>query len=228
MKKIMFSILVGSLLLYSCKKAATEIAEETSEVIGKNGVRKLSVEVEEQVVKDITEEAGEISIKSVSKLIPNRPYSRIAIDKEFKIIKAKMHSEALQRGAKENVKHAVFKDAYTGKKLIGGGKYEFDHIRSSEKIFNKYKAILTDDEKLLFARYYPFAQFELKVYRYFIKEIETLNILLKLPKDQGIEFLMDFSEQDKEIYKYLRDRDHINKKTDAKYIKSIFEKLKFD
>ena len=146
MKKIMFSILVGSLLLYSCKKAATEIAEETSEVIGKNGVRKLSVEVEEQVVKDITEEAGEISIKSVSKLIPNRPYSRIAIDKEFKIIKAKMHSEALQRGAKENVKHAVFKDAYTGKKLIGGGKYEFDHIRSSEKIFNKYKAILTDDE----------------------------------------------------------------------------------
>lgn len=146
MKKIMFSVLVGSFLLYSCKKAATEIAEETSEVIGKNGIRKLSIEVEEQAVKNITEEAGEISIKSVSKLIPNRPYSRIAIDKEFKIIKAKMHSEALQRGAKENVKHAVFKDAYTGKILIGGGKYEFDHIRSSEKIFNKYKAILTDDE----------------------------------------------------------------------------------
>jgi hypothetical protein len=39
---------------------------------------------------------------------------------------------------------------------------------------------------------------------------------------------MDFSEQDKEIYKYLRDRDHINKKNDIKYIKSIFEKLKFD
>ena len=68
----------------------------------------------------------------------------------------------------------------------------------------------------------------MKVYRYFIKEIETLNILLKLPKDQGIDFLMDFSEQDKEIYKYLRDRDHINKKNDTKYIKSIFEKLKFD
>ena len=146
MKKIMFSVLVGSFLLYSCKKAATEIAEETSEVIGKNGIRKLSVEVEEQAVKNITEEAGEISIKSVAKVIPNRPYSRIAIDKEFKIIKAQMHSEALTRGAKENVKYAVFKDAYTGKKLIGGGKYEFDHIRSSEKIFNKYKAILTDDE----------------------------------------------------------------------------------
>lgn len=97
----MFSFLVGSFLLYSCKKAATEIAEETSEVIGKKGIRKLSVEVEEQAVKDITEETGEISIKSVSKLIPNRPYSRIAIDKEFKIIKAKMHSEALQRGAKK-------------------------------------------------------------------------------------------------------------------------------
>lgn len=146
MKKIMFSILVGSLLLYSCKKATTEIAEETSEVIGKNGIRRLSVEVEEHAVKNITEEAGEISIKSVSQVIPNRPYSRIAIDKEFKIIKAQMHSEALQRGAKENVKHAVFKDAYTGKKLIGGGKYEFDHIRSSENIYNKYKALLTDDE----------------------------------------------------------------------------------
>lgn len=96
------------------------------------------------------------------------------------------------------------------------------------KFLTTLESILTDDEKLLFARYYPFAQFELKVYRYFIKEIETLNILLKLPKDQGIDFLMDFSEQDKEIYKYLRDRDHINKKTDAKYIKSIFEKLKFD
>ena len=96
------------------------------------------------------------------------------------------------------------------------------------KFLTTLESILTDDEKLLFARYYPFAQFELKVYRYFIKEIETLNILLKLPKDQGIEFLMDFSEQDKEIYKYLRDRDHINKKTDVKYIKSIFEKLKFD
>lgn len=142
----MFSILFGSLLLYSCKKAATEIVEETSEVIGKNGVSKLSVEVEEHAVKNITEEAGEISIKSVSKVIPNRPYSRIAVDKEFKIIKAQMHSEALTRGAKENVKHAVFKDAYTGKKLIGGGKYEFDHIRSSENIYNKYKAILTDDE----------------------------------------------------------------------------------
>ena len=142
----MFSILVGSLLLYSCKKAATEIAEETSEVIGKNGVRKLSVEVEEHALNNITEEAGEISIKSVSEVIPNRPYSRIAIDKEFKIIKAQMHSEALTRGAKENVKNAVFKDAYTGKNLIGGGKYEFDHIRSSENIYNKYKALLTDDE----------------------------------------------------------------------------------
>lgn len=96
------------------------------------------------------------------------------------------------------------------------------------KFLTTLESILTDDEKLLFARYYPFAQFELKVYRYFIKEIETLNILLKLPKDQGIDFLMDFNEQDKEIYKYLRDRDHINKKNDAKYIKSIFEKLKFD
>ena len=47
------------------------------------------------------------------------------------------------------------------------------------KFLTTLESILTDDEKLLFARYYPFAQFELKVYRYFIKEIETLNILLK-------------------------------------------------
>lgn len=96
------------------------------------------------------------------------------------------------------------------------------------KFLTTLESILTDDEKLLFARYYPFSQFQLKVYRYFIKEIETLNILLKLPKDQGIEFCMDFSEQDKEIYKYLRNRDHNDRKTDVKYLKSIFEKLKFD
>lgn len=96
------------------------------------------------------------------------------------------------------------------------------------KFLTTLESILTDDEKLLFAKYYPFSQFQLKVYRYFIKEIETLNILLKLPKDQGVEFLMDFSEQDKELYKYLRNRDHGDKKNEAKYIKSIFEKLNFD
>ena len=35
------------------------------------------------------------------------------------------------------------------------------------------ESILTEDEKILFAKYYQFEQFELKVYRYFIKEIEN-------------------------------------------------------
>jgi hypothetical protein len=146
MKKIMFSVLVGFMLLSSCKKAVTELTEETLEAVGEIGVKKFSIEVEEQAIKKITGEVAEISVKSVSKIIPNRPYSRIAIDKEFKIIKAQMHNKALQRGAKENINSAFFKDAYTGKSLFGGGKYEFDHIRSAENIFNKYKTLLTDHE----------------------------------------------------------------------------------
>lgn len=95
------------------------------------------------------------------------------------------------------------------------------------KFLTTLESILTDDEKLLFARYYPFAQFELKVYRYFIKEIETLNILLKTP-EASIKFLLDFNEQDKEIYKFIRNRDQDPKKIDQKYLKNIFENLKID
>ena len=95
------------------------------------------------------------------------------------------------------------------------------------KFLTTLESILTDDEKLLFARYYPFAQFELKVYRYFIKEIETLNILLKTP-ETSIKFLLDFNEQDKEIYKFIRNRDQDPKKIDQKYLKNIFENLKID
>ena len=89
------------------------------------------------------------------------------------------------------------------------------------------ESILTEDEKILFAKYYQFEQFELKVYRYFIKEIETLNILLKTP-EASIKFLLDFNEQDKEIYKFIRNRDQDPKKIDQKYLKNIFENLKID
>ena len=57
-----------------------------------------------------------------------------------------MYAKGLKRGYNENIKNAVFTDGYTGKRLLGGTKYEYDHVRSAEYIYNKYKSILTDDE----------------------------------------------------------------------------------
>ena len=30
--------------------------------------------------------------------------------------------------------------------MIGGDKYDYEHLRSSEEVYNKYKNILTDDQ----------------------------------------------------------------------------------
>ena len=79
-------------------------------------------------------------------ITPNRPYSRIEIDKVFIKTKATMHSAALLRGKKKGLNKALYIDIYTGKPLLGGDPYDYDHIRSSEEIYNKYKSILTDKQ----------------------------------------------------------------------------------
>lgn len=73
---------------------------------------------------------------------PNRPYHRAEIDIEFNKVKAALHFEAVIRG--EGV--ALFQDCYTGKTLRGGDLYDYEHIRSSEEVFMKYRHILTNEE----------------------------------------------------------------------------------
>lgn len=72
----------------------------------------------------------------------SRPYSRLEIDKEFIKMKAAMHDEALTRGNGR----ALFDDCYTGKTLVGGDPYDYEHIFSSEAIHSKYKHLLSDQE----------------------------------------------------------------------------------
>ena len=72
---------------------------------------------------------------------PNRPYSRLAIDIIFTKTKASMQKAALIRGGDGL---ALYNDVYSGKMLRGGDPYDYEHIRSSEELFSKYKAILTD------------------------------------------------------------------------------------
>ncbi|MDO9552943.1 hypothetical protein [Rhodonellum sp.] len=73
---------------------------------------------------------------------PNRPYWRAEIDREFAKVKSKMHQEATNRGGGR----AIFQDSYTGKVLFGGDPYDYEHIRSSEEIFMKYRDRLTNDQ----------------------------------------------------------------------------------
>jgi len=80
------------------------------------------------------------------KIDASRPYRRIEIDKIFTKVKAEMHSAALLRGKSKGLDKALFQDIYTGKKLIGGDPYDYEHIRSSEEIHSKYKSILTDEQ----------------------------------------------------------------------------------
>lgn len=75
-----------------------------------------------------------------------RPYRRVEIDKIFTQTKAVMHVAALLRGKAKGLDKAYYQDIYTGKDLIGGDPYDYEHIRSSEKIHSKYKSILTDDQ----------------------------------------------------------------------------------
>lgn len=73
----------------------------------------------------------------------NRPYSRLEINKVFTKVKAEMHAKALLRGEKRGIDKAVYIDLYTGEELLGGDPYAYEHIRSAEAIFNKYKSNLT-------------------------------------------------------------------------------------
>jgi hypothetical protein len=74
---------------------------------------------------------------------PNRPYSRLAIDKIFTKTKAMMQQAALIRGGDG---FALYIDVYTGKTLRGGDSYDYEHIRSSEAVHSQYKSLLTDDQ----------------------------------------------------------------------------------
>jgi hypothetical protein len=77
---------------------------------------------------------------------PIRPYRRIEIDKVFTKVKARMQAAALLRGKARGIDKALYQDVYTGKELIGGESYDYEHIRSSEAVYNSYKSILTDDQ----------------------------------------------------------------------------------
>ncbi|SFI85347.1 hypothetical protein [Myroides guanonis] len=85
-----------------------------------------------------------IASSSELKVVPNadRPYKRVEIDAVFKKTKTKLHAEAVIRGKGE----ALFQDCYTGKVLRGGDLYDYEHIRSSEEIYMKYRDILTNEE----------------------------------------------------------------------------------
>jgi len=76
----------------------------------------------------------------------NRPYRRIEIDRVFAKAKGEMHAAALLRGKAKGFDQAHYQDIYTGKDLLGGDPYEYDHIRSSEEIHSKYKSILNDNQ----------------------------------------------------------------------------------
>lgn len=129
MNKLIKYFILISFILVSCKRMTTELSERT--------------------IIETSETVSEISKKSsiIKVLNPERNYSRTAINKVFKLKKTEMHAEALKRGQKENIKNAIFMDGYTGKRLLGGiSSYEFDHVRSSEYIYKKYKSILTDEQ----------------------------------------------------------------------------------
>src|SRR5690606_163778 len=53
-----------------------------------------------------------------------------------------MHQKALERGNGA----AYYTDIYTGKVLRGGDPYDYEHIRSSEKLYRQYCDRLTDQE----------------------------------------------------------------------------------
>ena len=76
----------------------------------------------------------------------NRPYRRIIIDREFLKVKRLMHAVALARGKARGLDQAHYYDIYTGKELLGGDPYDYEHIRSSEEIHSKYKSVLTDEQ----------------------------------------------------------------------------------
>lgn len=76
-------------------------------------------------------------------ITPDRPYSRLAIDKVFTKTKAGMQQAALIRGGDGL---AFYIDCYTGKILRGGDPYDYEHLRSSEAVHTQFKSCLTDEQ----------------------------------------------------------------------------------
>ncbi|WP_223270872.1 hypothetical protein [Subsaximicrobium wynnwilliamsii] len=74
---------------------------------------------------------------------PTRPYHRLEIDLLFNKVKAQMHQRALAKGG-DGI--ALYTDCYTGETLRGGDRYDYEHIRSSEAVFMKYRDRLTNHE----------------------------------------------------------------------------------
>ncbi|NRT10871.1 hypothetical protein [Flavobacterium sp. 14A] len=72
-----------------------------------------------------------------------RPYCRTEISIAFTKRKAVMQAEALIRSGDG---WAMYQDCYTGKILRGGERYDYEHLRSSEEIFMKYRHILTNEQ----------------------------------------------------------------------------------
>lgn len=72
----------------------------------------------------------------------SRPYSRSEINKSFIRTKAILHEEALVRGNGR----ALYMDSYTGKTLLGGDPYDYDHIFSSESLHTRFKNEFTDEQ----------------------------------------------------------------------------------
>lgn len=83
------------------------------------------------------------NINLTNMIDPNRPYSRLAIDKIFTKTKAAMQQAALIRGGDGL---ALYTDVYTGKTLRGGDAYDYEHLRSSEAVHTQFKSRLTDEQ----------------------------------------------------------------------------------
>jgi hypothetical protein len=113
---------------------------ESSKIAEKNTISKT-----EPAVANSLKTTGEIKPVRIPKksIDANRPYMRKEIDIEFIKIKTQLHQEAVQRGGDGK---ALFKDVYTGQVHRGGDIYDYDHIRSAEEIYMKYRSILNDEE----------------------------------------------------------------------------------
>lgn len=75
-------------------------------------------------------------------LDPNRSYRREEIDFVFKKVKEEMHRKA----KKKETGKTLFIDCYTNKRIQGGEAYDYEHIRSAEFIFMKYRDRLTNEQ----------------------------------------------------------------------------------
>lgn len=80
--------------------------------------------------------------KKSIELVKTRSYKRKEIDKVFKKVKEEMHKNAKQKDDEKT----LFIDCYTGKIIKGGDRYDYEHIRSAEEIFMKYRDRLTNEQ----------------------------------------------------------------------------------